>query len=352
MAKVGLAALLTQLDQALERVGPDGVAAALRRHLEQLPPSQHAEFVAIFDASDTTTSSSLLSEIDAYLRGFPDAAQELTEQRWRRGRRWHDDLDDDTDDRKASLLDGIDGLYGRVGGRFLASDWPTAIAGYRLLFDAVVDATDNPDGYSVSASDDIEREAFARLLRAILADPTKPIAGRVADAVDTIDTYHLTGIAMPAAEEVIGAHPQSLPDEDTVLRAWLTACEKRAARARASWDGREFHRLAVDLIRRLDGIDAVGRLARDQSYPHRRDATAGWLDALEDAGRAGDARAASAELLATLGPSPDRALLADRLARLRRADGDAAGSTAANLIAFCDDPTITGAGVALPRHQR
>ena len=339
MAKVGLAALLTQLDHALERVGPEGVAAALRRHLEQLPPSQRAEFVAIFDAGDVTASSSLLSEIDAYLRGFPDAAQELTEQRWRRGRRWHDDLDDATDD-EPSLRHGIDGLYGRVGERFLAGDWPTAIAGYRLLFDAVVEATDNPEGYSASASSDIEREAFARLLRAILAGPTKPIAEWVADAVDTIDTYHLTGIAMPAAEEVIGAHPQPLPDEAGVLRAWLMACE-RAARARASWDGREFHRLSVELIARLDGIDALGRLARDESYPHRRGAKAAWLDALEDANRAGDARAASAELVAALGPSPDRAILADRLARLRRADVDAAGSTAADLIAFGDDPTLS-----------
>ncbi|MEO5840301.1 MAG: hypothetical protein ABIQ73_08330 [Acidimicrobiales bacterium] len=339
MAKVGLAALLTQLDHALERVGPDGVAAALRRHLEQLPPSQRAEFVAIFDASDPTASSSLLSEIDVYLRGFPDAAEELAEQRWRRGRRRQNDFDDANDD-EALQRHGIDGLYGRVGGRFLAGDWPTAIAGYRLLFDAVVEATDNPEAYSVSASDDIEREAFARLLRAILTDPTKPIAERAAEAVDTIDTYHLTGIAMPSVEEVIGARPQPLPDEAEVLRAWLTRCE-RAARARASWDGREFHRLSVELIARLDGIDAVGRLARDESYPHRRGATAAWLDALEDADRAGDARAASAELLATIGPSPDRALLADRLARLQRTDGDATGSTAADLIAFGDEPTLT-----------
>lgn len=252
------------------------------------------------------------------------------------GRR--DEWEDESDGQGPIVRGSVDDLYRRLGERFLAGDTATAVAGYRRLLDAAAAAVDEPSGVYVSGSDDVAREALARLVRALLEDRSQPVESRATAAVDALDTYRYAAIT-PTVDEVVDARSGGFGDDPSPLRAWLDACE-REARARLSWDGRPFHDWLVELVARLDGADGLSRLATDATYPHRVQACEAWLDRLEDAGRVDDAVAAATGVVDTLDRSLDRAGLADRLARLHRNSGDRAAACAAGLRALRDDPSL------------
>lgn len=194
-APTGLSVHLARLDRALETLGPGGVAETLRRHLEQLRPADREAFVALFETPAPSCESSLLGEVAAMVDDLPAAVQELMDDHWQRTHRtwrhWDDgDEWDDGDDGGTSMVrTSVDDLYRRLGERFLAGDTATAVAGYRQLLGAAVAAVDEPSGVHVAGSDDIAREAIARLLRALLEDTSQSPTDCASAAVDALDTY-------------------------------------------------------------------------------------------------------------------------------------------------------------------
>lgn len=339
MARIGLAGLLDRLDRALDELGPDRVAAVLRRHLAQLPPAARESFVEAFEAPADLQDDALVADVTAYVDHLPAAVEALNEHRWRsrraRRRGWADDRGDDV---PSPLQADVDDLYRRLGERFLAGDLATAVAGYRRLLDATLAALDDPDGFHVAGSDDVAREGCARLARAVLADTSVTPAERARAAVEALDAYR-PAVATPRIAEVLDAHPDPLPDEQGVLRACRDVAGSEA-RARRAWEGHHLHDLYADLTLRLDGLDALAAIAGDASYPHRYRAYDAWLDGLEAAGRTADAIAVAAEALAGLQPSYPRADLADRLAHLHRTVGNRPAAADATLAAFGDHPTL------------
>lgn len=340
----GLSVHLARLDRAIENLGPEGLADTLRRHVHQLRPAERDAFVAMFEATAPAGDASLLDEVAATVEDLPQVVDELVDDRWRRRRRhrWDDPW---AGDGEASVVRGsVDDLYRRLGERFLAGDTATAVEGYRRLLDAAAAAVDDPGGVHVSGSEDIAREGFARLARALLEDTSQSPGDRVAAAVEALDGYHLV-VPVPTVAEVLDARPDGLAGDgglagdEEILEAWLDASE-REARARLSWEGRPFHNWLVDLVARRDGTDGLARLASDATYPHRVQAYHSWIDQLEEVGRIDDAVAAAVQAVEALDVPAERARLADRLAGLHRSAGDRGAAVAAGSGAVRDDPTL------------
>jgi hypothetical protein len=339
MTSPGLAPVLARFDAALDALGPEGARRVLRSHLEALPPSEREKFVAVFEteASSPVAAADLLGEIDQRVKALSGMVREVRERDWRRRRRWDDGWDDELDGHP--LQDEVDELHRRVGERFLAGEWATAVVAYRRLLDeAVADIDVGYDEASgISASDEVQREAVARLVRALLSDGVAPIGDRVHAATDALVTYQVLGA--PSVGDILDCHPDALPAGTDVLRAWLPVCEA-AIRERPGWEARHLHQVVVDLVVRLHGGDALARLARDESYSHRVEALFAWLDNLEASARLTDATAAAAEVIASLRPSWDRARVAERLAATHRALDDRQAAAEAQLMAFEDRPGL------------
>lgn len=335
---LGLSAHLDRLDRALARLGPDGVADALRRHLSDLPPGQREDFLQVVEADAPGDDPGLLADVATVVDELPRAVDELVGTRWRRARRhrWDEWDHDDLEDSPVAAM--VDDLYRRLGERFLAGDTATAITGYRRLFEAAVAAVDDPSAVDIGGRPDTAREAFARMVHGLLTEPDAPAADRATAAVDALDTFRIA-LPVPTVAEVIDARPGGLGGGDATLTAWRDACE-REARALQSWEGRGAHAWLVDLVCRLDGPDALARLAADGTYPHRVDVYDAWIDQLVADGRLDDAIAAARQGLDAITGPLDRARLADRAVDLHRSAGDHVAAVDAGLRAVRDEPTL------------
>lgn len=322
---------LDELATRLDRLGPDGIRAAIEAHARSLRPSQRRDLLAVFDeAGATGTERGELSRVvDEAVGGLVELAdREWYPPRWRS---WSDDEDDWYAGEEA---DAVDDALVAAGEAYLAGDRGAALEAYRRVLDQLVALQD--EGPEVHVDAGLVREARNRLVLA--AGDGADIEERAAAMVEALDESPYLA-PDPGLDELLGADPDAVLDAPMcrALAAELATSELRRA---APWDRRR-HELRLELLERADGLDAVRALASDPSSPRRTDTWAWLVERLVELGDDDAAVAAADEGIATDDRSFAVAELADRAGELHRARGDTAAALVASRRAWDVRPTAT-----------
>jgi hypothetical protein len=309
-----------ELRARLEKLTPDEIRAAVRRHGAALPGRDRVAFLEVFAglpdpdstpaAATPASDENLLADIDAFV-------ERLSSGHYYQGWGWDDDLRDDRAWGDESWAAEMDALFTAVHRVFLGGDLRRARAGYEKLLTAFgleedgVGVFCGPVRPTEMVATDLT-EASARYLRCMYQ--TAEVDVRVNDLAQAW-LHDLPYRAEPAGLAPIReALPQDLPDFAAFLPEWLSWLRDMMA-ASPAVDLR-LRRLLTEAALLHGGVDELGDVARSVGTG-QPEMYVEWIDALRRAGRPRDAAAACREALSCLPvQGPVQAAIAERLGRL------------------------------------
>lgn len=244
-----IADLLAELDARLDRLGPEGVRAAVIAHARSLRPSARRGFLEVFDTATPDSSSLLLAQVNDLV-----ARIEGAEPRWIR-RRWFED----PEPTHPELTDAVEDLLVALGERFVAGELEVAAAGLRPLLSAVAATVDSDDVVLLPAPD-LTCEARDRLVLAIGHDDQLTTAERAHEIVAAIDDCAVLA-PVPTLPDLAEPRHGSAPLDDEVLRVIAERIDADLAQ-KPGWGRTRWLDLLLSVREHLDGRDEVLAVAR------------------------------------------------------------------------------------------
>lgn len=321
-----LRGFLAALEQQLQAMSEEEVAAALLTHARELPRAERAAFLAIFteaastndaDAAPDTPDTSwpvdadpLLDEIDAF-------AERLASGTYHEGFGWDPEIRAERAFGDESWAVEMDELFGSAHHAFVTGALGLARAAYERLFaafamDEEVGVFSGPDSPVDMVNTDVP-EAQARYLRAVYESTPAPERATVLAQA----WFHLpTWSPVPSVAAVNETRRQDLPGLQEFLQAWipqLTSID----------DGHpDVRELLTEAAELHGGVDGLGALARE-TVPARAERYLDWIEALRRTDRDAEAAVAAREALETVNPRGGAvARAAEQLADLVTGDPD------------------------------
>jgi len=228
-------------------------------------------------------------------------------------------------------------LLRRAGAVFLDGDVHAAAQAYERLFTVAGAAVD--DGWYLTegpGGDGLERAA-ARYMRAVgELGEREGRPARLHSALSLVlGALAGDGVTYAAVE---GSRAGAPAGREALLEDWVTALESFPDGDDLSYD-EAAHRLLLEVVEQLEGLDGLAGLARRGGRRAGRDFLA-WFDAALRQGEEAAAVAAGEEGLRALGPGPERAALAERMAVVARRAGRTGDELAARVEAWRSQPCL------------
>lgn len=340
-----LGPFLKEVESRLEALPHDTLKALLTEYARDLPKGRRPEFLAMLPIRPASASTSLdagpkTEEDEGLLEDIDAFVSRLSAGEYVDGWGWDHEIHDERSWGDESWVHEMADLFDMAAETFLAGNYRVAAEAYGRLLNAFHLEEESgafcgqlPPEEMVTTDVD---EAKARYFRSVYE--IAPIEERATRLFLAMQGLAYIGDDDVGIQAVVDADTKPLPDLAAFLPEWLGVLQEEREGAGYLSD-RKRQWLLREATRLSGGADALGELAREHGRTHP-ECFYEWVGLLVTNGDHQGAIAAAQEGVGQIVDGTARAMLADTLALLAHAGGDAALALDARRQAWRSSPSL------------